>query len=94
MKSAIDKTFPIQWTFRSRLWGFSPLIFFRYRLKCWLTHPPLTRKFFPIYKFHDLDCSALVICPLDGWSDDPNDIEHALRSDGIWNDTNGKEERL
>ena len=26
--------------------------------------------------------------PTDGWTADPGEVEHALRSDGIWNETN------
>ena len=93
-KSGIDKSFPIQWTYKKVRFGFSPYAFIHYRLKCYLTHVPLTRKLLFTPSLHNLDCYAVIIVPLDRWSDDPNDIEHALRSDGIWNETNGKEERL
>lgn len=75
----LDKSFPIQWVYKGKKYGFSPSAF-KSRIRCWFTHLPLTRKHFQ--QWHDLNCGSLIIAPLDNWIGG-KEMMHEMRERGF-----------
>ncbi len=79
MNKSLDESFPIQWVYKGKRYGFSPSAF-RSRTRCYLTHVPLTRKHF--HGLHNLSCGALVIAPLDNIISG-KEMMHSMRERGF-----------